>query len=163
MVRECFESILDALCANCKLLYSERLVTLGIFGSVGRGTPNLNSDIDMILIVRNLPRGRMSRIHEFESVEGRVAPAIHKAAELGCHTALSPVIKTPDEVEQGSLLFLDMIHDIRFLHDRDGFFRNFLREFHQTLKERNARRVPCKGAWYWDLKPGYTVGAKGNP
>ncbi|MDE0221451.1 MAG: hypothetical protein OXJ90_19435 [Spirochaetaceae bacterium] len=34
-------------------------------------------------------------------------------ARRGCHATISPVIKTPAEAAAGSLLFLDMIEDLR--------------------------------------------------
>jgi hypothetical protein len=56
----------------------------------------------------------MPRVSDFEAVESRLP-------EQDRHR-LSPVFKTPQEVEAGSPLFLDMIADARLLFDRDGFF-----------------------------------------
>lgn len=39
----------------------------------------------------------------------------------GVATELSPVLKTPSEVAQGSPLFLDMLEDARLLVDRERF------------------------------------------
>ena len=54
---------------------------------------------------------------------------------------LSPVFKTPAEVEAGSPLFLDMIDDARLLHDPDGFFQRFLDGFRRRLQGLGARRI----------------------
>jgi hypothetical protein len=66
---------------------------------------------------------------------------------------LSPVFKTPAEVEAGSPLFLDMIDDARLLHDTDGFFRRYLDGFRRRLQALGSRRIWLGNAWYWELKP----------
>jgi predicted nucleotidyltransferase len=49
--------------------YGERLVSLTVFGSVGRGTPRPDSDIDLLLVVKDLPVGRIARVKEFAAIE----------------------------------------------------------------------------------------------
>jgi hypothetical protein len=66
---------------------------------------------------------------------------------------LSPVFKTPAEVEAGSPLFLDMIDDARLLHDTDGFFRRYLDGFRRRFQVLGSRRIWLGNAWYWELKP----------
>lgn len=46
--------------------HSERLITLAIYGSVASDTFRPDSDIDILIISRNLPRGRLKRVFEFE-------------------------------------------------------------------------------------------------
>ena len=123
MLRNQIDQILDILLEACKSLYRKRLVSLGIFGSVGRGTPHLNSDIDILIVADDLPYGRIKRIKEFESVESKLSSDLTKYESNGLSTYLSPVIKTREEVLMGSLLFLDMIDDIRLLYDKDNFFK----------------------------------------
>jgi predicted nucleotidyltransferase len=45
--------------------YSDRLVAVAVFGSVGRGTPRDDSDVDLLIIARDLPEGRMRRVEQF--------------------------------------------------------------------------------------------------
>jgi hypothetical protein len=66
---------------------------------------------------------------------------------------LSPVFKTPAEVELGSPLFLDMVQDARILHDPDGLLAARLDRLRARLAELGARRIWRGNAWYWDLKP----------
>ena len=75
--------------------------------------------------------------------------------------ALSPVLKTPEEVEAGSPLFLDMVEDARILHDEDGFLAAYLEGLRQRLVALGSRRVWRGSTWHWvlkpDLKPGETI------
>ncbi|MBI5302908.1 MAG: nucleotidyltransferase domain-containing protein [Chloroflexi bacterium] len=152
------ESLLDALLAACRQYYAARLVSLVIFGSVGRGTPRPDSDVDILIIADDLPVGRLSRVNEFRSVEDTLKPILADLYSAGRHVELSPVFKTREELAQGSPLLLDMIQDARVLYDRAGFFITTLAQFQARLEKLHARRIWRGNAWLWDLKPDYRVG-----
>jgi predicted nucleotidyltransferase len=150
---ERYEALLHALLAELEACYGRRLVACAVFGSVGRGTPRFDSDIDLLLVVRDLPRGRFHRVEEFLPVEARLEPAL-QGGDPGClPIALSPVFKSPEEVEAGSPLFLDMVDDARILRDPEGFLAACLERLRARLRRLGARRVRRGNAWYWELKP----------
>ncbi len=159
MIREHFEMLLEELLKKTCEHYGKRLVSLAVFGSVGRGCPRADSDIDFLLVAENLPRGRLKRMAEFEEgVEKKLTPALKRLKDEGIDTYLSPVIKTPGEVERGSLLFLDMVEDCKILYDRHGFFKNFLEKFQKRLSELGAQRVWRGNSWHWVLKKDFKKG-----
>lgn len=152
--REVFEEILIALQKACESHYGERLITLSIFGSVGRGTFGPESDIDLLIIADALPSGRVRRSDDFASgVEERLTNALEQASLAGVQPRLSPVFKTPQEASAGSPLFLDMTEDAQILFDRNNFFTNFLARFRERLTSLGSRRVWIGNRWYWELKP----------
>ncbi|HCJ11378.1 MAG TPA: hypothetical protein DHW14_09500 [Clostridiales bacterium] len=63
-------------------------------------------------------------------------------------------------VEEFGPLFLDMTEHVVLLHDRDGFLRRHLDRLRAELEKTGARRVPYKGAWYWDFGPGKKDGSR---
>jgi len=140
-------ALLKKIAATCREVYGERLVSLAVFGSVGRGTARPDSDIDLLVIVEHLSPRRMERVREFAAVEKRFG-------EL----ELSPILKTPAEICQGSPLLLDMVEDAVILYDRDGFLAQELSRLRQKLTLLGAKRIWQGNAWYWDLKPNYTPG-----
>ena len=158
MLDDCFAEVVASLCSACVRRYGDRLVTVGVFGSVGRGTPGPWSDVDTLIIANGLPRGRGRRTGDFDAVEAAMSDVLVTVARRGCHTTISPIIKTPTEASAGSLLFLDMIDDVRLLYDRDGFFRSHLDGFAARLRRLGARRIHRDGTWHWDLKPDYRPG-----
>ena len=158
MLGDCFAEVVASLRRACVRHYGDRLVTVGVFGSVGRGTPGPWSDVDTLIIANELPRGRGRRTGDFDAVETAMSDVLTTVARRGCHTTISPVIKTPAEASAGSLLFLDMIDDLRMLYDRDGFFRTYLDGFAARLRRLGARRIHRDGTWHWDLKPDYRPG-----
>lgn len=150
-VRQNLEPVFSALLHACEEVYGERLITVAIFGSAGRGTARPDSDLDFLLIVDPLPDGRMPRVEEFEEAERRLRERLPVPF-------LSPIFKTREEAERGSPLFLDMTEDARILFDRDGFFAARLDRLRERLRELGSRRIWLGNAWYWDLKPDYRPG-----
>ena len=153
-----YEILLRRLAAELKSFYGPRLVSIVIFGSVGRGTPREDSDVDVLIIADKLPDGRLNRVDEFAAVKKALMADLHALEAEGVFTSLAPVFKTPAEVKRGSLLFLDMIDDGCILYDRSGFWRAYLRDFKRRLRRLGARKVIDGDRWYWDLKPDYKVG-----
>jgi len=158
MSREIFESIVQSLAGACQAYYGDRLVTIAIFGSVARGTMRPDSDIDLLIIARDLPSGRLPRVREFDDVESELEDVMKAASDRGIHACLSPIIKTPNEVNQGSPLFLDMTDQARILFDRDNFFFTYLEDLAARLRKSGAHRVYRGGGYYWKLRPGLKAG-----
>jgi predicted nucleotidyltransferase len=160
-LRERYEDILRRLLAGLEQHYGDRLVSVALFGSVARETQREDSDIDFLIVARALPGGRTARVDEFlpveRDLEGWLAPVRPDLMPV----ALSPVFKTPEEVEAGSPLFLDMVEDARILYDEDDFLAGRLERLRQRLAALGSRRVWRGNTWYWilkpDLKPGETI------
>lgn len=158
MLKEAFDELADRVLSVAHTIYGDRLVSVVLYGSVARGTMRHDSDIDLLIVARDLPAGRVNRVKEFEAVEEAVGDDIRRAASWGIHTTLSPIFKTPEEVAAGSPLFLDMVEDARVLYDREGFFVGHMNRLRHRLAELGAKRVWKGNAWYWDLKPDYRYG-----
>lgn len=158
MLKEDFNRLLLETGDAVEAVYGERRVTLAIFGSVARGTQRPDSDVDLLLVCDPLPDGRLRRMAEFEKVERRVEPLLSSLGQKGMMTSLSPIIKTPEEVKRGSLIYLDMVEDARVLYDRDDFFKRFLERLRMRLAELGSHRIWLGSAWYWDLKPDFKPG-----
>lgn len=114
---------------------------------MGRGAARPDSDVDVLLVVEGLSQGRMRRVEEFKPVESGLSGFM-----------LSPILKTPEEIESGSPLLLDMIDDAAILYDRDGFLQNTLNHLRKHLEQLGAKRIWRGGNWFWDLKPDYQPG-----
>ena len=158
MLKEAFEELLAELALAAQAVYQDRLVTVAVYGSVGRGTMRHNSDVDVLIIALDLPRGRLQRVKQFDAVEETVQPVLQRLHDQGVETELSPILKTPEEATTGSPLFLDMVEDARMLYDRNGFFAQRLNLLRNRLIELGSKRIWRGNAWYWDLKPDFRPG-----
>ena len=148
------EPLLGRLLDVCQSFYGGRLVSLVVFGSVGRGTPRPDSDIDLLVVADPLPDGRIPRVREFDAIERSVA----SGGLANRANRMSPIFKTPVEVRRGSPLFLDMLDDSLILFDRGGFFTGELAALKGRLDKLGAKRIWKGDAWYWDLKPDFKPG-----
>jgi hypothetical protein len=137
----------DELQNLCHKTYGERLISVAVFGSMGRGTARPDSDVDILLVVERLSHWRMERVEEFAPVEVALPDVF-----------LSPVLKTPDEIRKGSPLLLDMVEDAVILYDRDDFLKTTLMVLSASLKRLGAKRIWRGDNWFWDLKPDYQRG-----
>jgi predicted nucleotidyltransferase len=157
-LKQHFDTLLENALAACEAHYGDRLVSLVVFGSVGRGVPGPESDLDLLVVADDLPQGRLGRVAEFRAVERALGPQLEEMSSAGLFPELSPVFKTPPEVDRGSPLFLDMVQDARILYDREGFMQGRLARLEERLNALGARRIWRGNAWFWDLKPDYKPG-----
>lgn len=158
MLHEAFETLAQATLAQAQRHYGKRLLALALFGSVARGTPRFDSDLDLLLVCDGLPSGRMRRVEEFEAVEKRLEPLLSDLEAKGIETYLSPVFKTPEELERGTPLLLDMVEDARVLYEERGILTNALERLRTRLASLGARRVFRGNAWHWVLKRDFRPG-----
>jgi len=148
--------ILEELNKLVRNHYKDDLISLIVFGSIGRGTFREDSDIDLLIIANNLPNGRIKRINHFMTVEEKMESLL-KSLELN-QMYLSTIIKSPEEAIKGSPLFLDMIEDGIILYDKDNFFKDILNKLKENLQKLGAKRIRVGNIWYWKLKKDYQFG-----
>lgn len=153
VLREKISELIEKLKAEVITCYGQRLVSLVIFGSAARGTMRPDSDLDILICAENLPQGRRSRLKEFQKVEQSLTEFLKELKASRIYTALAPIIKTPNEVEFGSPIFLDMIDNSKIIYDTNSFFENYLRELKQKLEKQGSKKIKFGNTWYWELTP----------
>ncbi|BDC17749.1 nucleotidyltransferase domain-containing protein [Acidianus sp. HS-5] len=158
MVKEPYATLLNKMVEIMKEEFKDDLVSVVLFGSVARGDNRNDSDVDLLVVIKNLPKDSMlKRIRLFESkVEDKLE--IEKYWKMGYYISLSPILKTPEEAEKLSPLYLDMVYDAVILYDKDNFFGNVLKRLKEKLDQLGAERVWIGKKWYWVLKKDYKYG-----
>ena len=140
-------------------VYGDRLVALAIFGSVARRSARPDSDLDLLVVVRGLPRGHRARLATFDPVERSLADSLGALRTAGVQTSLSPVLRTPEDMQTASPLMLDLTEDAVIIVDHGDVLRAALDDLRARLRRLGSRRIwTGPGAWYWDLKPDYKRG-----
>lgn len=141
MIREKFDELIDLIFKEVRCYYRENLISFVIFGSCGRGTPCPSSDVDILIVLKDAPCGRLKRVKEFyENIEKRIEPYIEKLRNYEINTFLSPIIRTEEEIKLGSPLYIDMLSGIKIYFDRDNFFKKYLNSLGEKLKELGAEK-----------------------
>lgn len=150
-LREVLRAELDQYVALLGQRFGSDLVSVVLFGSWARGEARPESDIDVLIVVRGLPRNR------FERYGGLRALAREVSEEFA--EAVTPILLTPEEAAQVKPYYLGMLSGHVILCDEGGFFATVLERLRQRLAELGARRyVDEDGYEYWDLKPDWKPG-----
>jgi predicted nucleotidyltransferase len=142
------ERLLEVLHARL----GDGLVSLILYGSRARGTHRADSDIDVLVVVRDLPRARAARHALLRPIRQEVDAAYRQATGQE-PPYLSYLVKTPEEAAYHSPLYLDMTEDAVAVHDRGGFFAAVLDAMRRRMASLGSTRVWLDNRWYWVLKP----------
>ncbi len=138
--------------------YGDRLISLAVFGSHASGRAHSRSDLDLLIILSTAAPRRRLRLDEFDRLEADLAPALDRLEAEGWSLDLSPVIRTRNEAEGFSILYLDMTVHVRILVDRNDFLRRRLDRMRTELQRLGAERRTLGDRWYWVLKKDYRPG-----
>ncbi|MBM4176938.1 MAG: nucleotidyltransferase domain-containing protein [Ignavibacteria bacterium] len=139
--------------------YDDRLVSIILFGSVGRDKFHPESDVDILIILEDVPIGRYNRFFEFyENVYLNTEDDRIDLIKKGMNLQVSPVIKTKEEAKYGSPLFIEMVDGCKILYDRDDFFKDVLNNLEAKMKKYGSKKIEFKGGYFWRLKSDYTWG-----
>jgi len=152
VIKEPYITLLNNMVKIIKKEFKDDLTSVVLYGSVARGDNRNDSDVDLLIIIKNLPKDSMlKRIRLFETkVEDKLN--LDEYWKNGYYISLSPILKTPEEAEKISPLYLDMAYDAIILYDKNQFFTKILQKLKERLKELGAERVRMGKKWYWVLK-----------
>ncbi len=130
--------------------YGDRLLSAALFGSVARGNADPSSDIDILLIIRGLPKGIGERYREISEIELR----FYETKEHWLlPSPVSPLLYTPEEAVEFHAVYLDMTRHLILLLDRGGLLTKKLAELSARLQELEAERYEVEGKPVWVLAP----------
>ena len=138
----------------------EELISVALYGSVARQEASRTSDIDLLIIVKNLPKGQFARKERLIEADRKIVPALQALSSYGIDGSFSRILKTPEEALYIVPLYLDLVEDAVFLLDRDDFFKTILSQVRDGLKKLGAQRISSGLIRYWDLKPDLKPGER---
>lgn len=152
-VPEVIRPIVRGYLAGLFSRFAQRIVSLALYGSFARGDYKENSDIDLLLVIRDF------RWDESLSVD-QADRLVHRLWELKhIHHSIQPYALTPEQAAIHRPIYLDMVEDAIIFYDEDGLITNVLEEMKQKLLTLGATRLRLpSGSWYWDLKPSMREG-----
>jgi predicted nucleotidyltransferase len=140
-----FTTSVKEFCIRVLSVFGSRLRSAVLFGSIARGDWNEGSDIDLLLVIKGLPKNVLERDTE-------ILPLTR-----GLPHSITLVSYTPEELTETPPLLLDVAIDGILLYDT-GFMREKIGRVRKKLEELGAKRVGEKNGLTWILKPRVELG-----
>ena len=151
-------SLLPALSERIQKWDGENIQTCLIFGSFANGKANLNSDLDLLVILKEFKyKSRQELWEDWHRVIESEWETWFKNSDFE-PPPLSTVIRLKASVPQGSPLFWDMIEKKIILWDTDNFFQNYMEDLYRQMIEQGTKKRMIGGLPGWELKPNHKKG-----
>lgn len=116
------EEIINEFTEKCKERFKDDLVSVVLFGSCARGTAKEYSDIDLLVVARNLPKEWRERDKLLNDVVMGFIRNYHKR--------IFPIITTPRAIETsrelGNPLLYGVLTGYKILIDKENFFHDIM-------------------------------------
>lgn len=124
-------------------IYGENLLAAIVFGSYPRGEFSMNSDIDLLIIIKKSSNRMRERLNEFyQKVEEKLGET---------RWILSPIILTEQETKRFSPIYLDILEHHLVLYDR-GIFSVLTKKLTEYLKQGKIEKRTLSDHTYWRIK-----------
>lgn len=128
------ESIINIL----KEKFGKKLISIVLFGSIVKGRNHRFSDIDLLIVVEDIPDNWRER------------DKIVFDIDFNCGRDVELVLASPDDilfsVENIAPLMLEVYDNYQILYDNREFFSSSMKKFTTNLKLRQARKIR-EGVW----------------
>ena len=133
--------VLDSMVQGLRREFGEHLISIVVYGSYAREAATRGSDIDLLIIVKSLPRDWQS-IHRLED------KLMLKGRQFGKRFQITLV--TPgdvsDSVEYAAPMILEIHNAHKTVLDQGNFFKDCMEHMEHIISERGIRmRKP--GVW----------------
>jgi predicted nucleotidyltransferase len=157
-LNQTLQRLAEQYAAIAQEVLGDNLTSVVLFGSVARGQARPGSDVDLLVIGRELPAGAFRRREMLEPVRERLQDDLDRLWAQGVYADFVEVIKSEAEAQRTHPLYLDMTEEAVILFDRGGFFAGVLERLRRRLRELGAERKQLGRLRYWDLKPDFKPG-----
>ena len=143
----------------CIQLHRSSLGLLGVwlFGSVARGEARPNSDVDLLVVARNL-MGNKSQMADAISSVVDVRSERDFFFRNGFVTDISFYPITEEELGRFYPIMLDVLDHGIVLYERGEILNKTARSMKEWLSRMRVRKVTLKRGWMWLLPPDLKVG-----
>ena len=153
-----YQPLLRKLLALLKHHFGKELLSCVLFGSVARGDGRKHSDIDIIIVYKNISCDPFEKF--WPVLQQLREDSEYKNLEAeGFTPEPFPVFLSEEELAGNPQVLLDVTEEGIILLDRGRIFRRRLDHIRRRLKELGSKRIFLPdGTWYWDLKPDWKPG-----
>lgn len=138
---EDYDKIIVEFVEKSKELFGQNLVSVILYGSVARGTAKEHSDIDLLMIVRGLPKRSIERQKILSKI---ILEFINKY-----HVRVSPILLEPSDVSHKMInpLIYGVLVGYRIIYDSEIFWMRFLSLAKPVILDANPEYIEDDKRW----------------
>ena len=149
--------VLELVVARTFEVLGSKLESIAFFGSLARGELKPYSDVDILIVARELPKrysDRVKLIREITSCKAIDDLIIYLWKEEGVYVNFDILLIDEEEAGVTHPFYLDMTESCIMVFDRNGLLSKKIEEVKEKLKEMEAVKIEePDGSWYWVLTP----------
>ncbi|MBO3803774.1 MAG: nucleotidyltransferase domain-containing protein, partial [Candidatus Brockarchaeota archaeon] len=149
--------VLELAVANLFEVLGPKLESIVLFGSLSKGEARPESDVDLLVVARDLPERygeRTEIIREVVSSRSMDEIIIRAWKEKGTYTDLDVLLIDSSEAKVTHPFYLDLTRDCLIIFDKNGLISRKIAEVREKLEKMGAKRFEePDGSWYWVLSP----------
>lgn len=157
-LNEVLKSLAEKYARLAKEHLGANLISVALFGSVARGEATQYSDIDLLIVCENLPKGMFKRHALLEPVREQLQSDLERLWKQGIYSDFTELVYTKEEASKFHWVYLDMLEDAVILHDEGDFLHGVFERLRERLKELGAQKRRLGKISYYDLKPDFKPG-----
>ena len=140
------------LLERLKNVLGSKLISIAVFGSVGRGTDDEYSDLDMIIVVDEVYENMID-------IRSKIVDVIHSIKIKDSFLFdIDLYLYNICDASKFNMIYLDMTTDSIIVYDKNNFLRNILNRVVKLLRKLGSVKVVDGNTWFWILKPDLRLG-----
>ena len=140
--------------------FGSQFIALVQFGSTTRGSIKQVTDLDLFVVLDINFRSLSEKRDATRVAEDAGDQVLKKLVPLGYFIAVSCIVRSKEQAQQFSPLYLDMTLYSKIHFDVGGFAQSVISKTQQRILETGAVRKQRGLMWYWDLAPNFKPGDK---
>jgi predicted nucleotidyltransferase len=128
MNKKMLSKVLDEFLQKCKEKFGDDLISIILFGSYARETATEYSDVDLLVIAKNLPKRRIDRHKVLRDI---VLEFIYR---YGIN--ISPILIEPRDLSPKDInpLICGILTGYKIIYDKNNFWKNYLERIKPIIK-----------------------------
>ena len=133
----------------------ESFVSLVIFGSVAAGRAKAESDVDLLIMAKELPESYSDRLRLWRGIVAEIEfERLKLWRKKRLYPLIDPILLMPSEAERIQPFYPDLLDNSIIVYDKDEFMQWVLNDLRARLKAFDTIKVkPPSSSWYWIIKP----------
>lgn len=126
------KDFIDILKDNLK----DNLTSVILYNIPKKDATHLQSDIDLLVICKNLPNSKWERYDLIMKLLAMLEPKVEELhKKTGVYLYLSPVLKSQKEAQQINKTYFDLVKNGKILFDRNDFFKQIIKVVENLSKK----------------------------